>query len=210
MNNLSVVEQYNRLYESIRKAKTDVDVRTIFGTVKEFANIYKDVDATSVKQICDKFLIKVRELVEENDTVYEHLNTKVESIRNRAYDYKGENDVTVAVQNKVLQLMAQLPKVKTSANSGMIANTIAESIRSGEVGSKAVLELLKYPAYADMVSVRQRDEALIGCKSEAERKFDKSKAYDLQKAEKALTDVYLQSYHLRNIEKQFIVFNKNI
>ena len=40
---------------------------------------------------------------------------------------------------------------------------------------RQVLELLKYPAYADMVSAKIRERAFEGSKSSAEQAFDRLK-----------------------------------
>ena len=45
---------------------------------------------------------------------------------------------------KVLQLIGELPKAKTTANATTISNIIERAIKSGVIGCKAICELLKY------------------------------------------------------------------
>lgn len=89
-----------------------------------------------------------------------------------------------------------------------ITKVLTDSINSGVIGSKAVLELLKYPAYADMVSAKIRERAFEGSKSSAEQAFDRLKEAELKEAEQGLASVYMQGFHLRNIEKQVNAFKK--
>lgn len=134
--------------------------------------------------------------------------SKEELIRNRAYDYANEKDDTQAVQSKALQLMSQMPKVMNSNHANRITKVLTDSINSGVIGSKAVLELLKYPAYADMVSAKIRERAFEGSKSSAEQAFDRLKESELKEAEQGLASVYMQGFHLRNVEKQVNAFKK--
>ena len=142
------------------------------------------------------------------DFVYDRMNNRVEEIRNRGYDYANEKDDTQAVQSKALQLMSQMPKVMNSNHANRITKLLNDSINSGVIGSKAVLELLKYPAYADMVSAKIRERAFEGSKSSAEQAFDRLKESELKEAEQGLASVYMQGFHLRNIEKQVNAFKK--
>ena len=119
---------------------------------------------------------------------------------NRAYDYANEKDDTQAVQSKALQLMSQMPKVMNSNHANRITKVLTDSINSGVIGSKAVLELLKYPAYADMVSAKIRERAFEGSKSSAEQAFDRLKESELKEAEQGLASVYMQGFHLRNVK----------
>lgn len=208
-NGLTIIENYNRLLEQFRKAKTVDDVRTLTATVKDFISVYKKVDKNMVNEIYEKLQSKLQDMVAENAFVYDRMNNRVEEIRNRGYDYANEKDDTQAVQSKALQLMSQLPK--TTANSvhaNRITKILNDSINTGVVGSKAVLELLKYPAYADMVSTKIRERAFEGSKSSAEQAFDRLKESELKEAEQGLASVYLQGFHLRNIEKQVNAFKK--
>lgn len=210
MNNISLVERHNSLFEKIHKATTVEELRDLLSSLKDFVTMHKDIDSTSVKRLYEKYSKKLQTLLEENNVEYERLSVKAEKIRNRTYDFANEKDDTLAVQNNVLHLMAQLPKAKTSANAGMITNTLANAITSGVVGCKAILELLRYPVYADMVCERQRQEAFDGSKSKQEQLFDKQKELDLRNTEKAMANVYLKGYHLRTIEKQTINLSKSI
>ena len=170
--------------------------------------MYKRVDKNMVNEIYEKLQSKLHDMVAENAFVYDRMNNRVEEIRNRGYDYANEKDDTQAVQNKALQLMSQMPKVMNSNHANRITKVLTDSINSGVIGSKAVLELLKYPAYADMVSAKIRERAFEGSKSSAEQAFDRLKESELKEAEQGLASVYMQGFHLRNIEKQVNAFKK--
>lgn len=207
-NGITIIEKYNKLFELIEKAKTVDDVRTLVTNVKDFISVYKKVDKNMVNNIYDKFQDKLHDMVAENAFVYDRMNNRVEELRNRDYDYANEKDDTQAVQSKALQLMSQMPKVMNSNHANRITKILNASINSGIIGSKAVLELLKYPAYADMVSAKIRERAFEGGKSSAERAFDRLKESELKEAEHGLASVYMQGFHLRNIEKQVNAFKK--
>lgn len=204
----SIIENYNMVFEKIAHAKTVDDVRNMVATAKAFISMYKKVDKEMVNRIYEKLQTKMHDLIDENAFVYDRMNNRVEEIRNRGYDYANEKDDTQAVQSKALQLMSQMPKVMNSNHANRITKILNDSINSGVIGSKAVLELLKYPAYADMVSAKIRERAFEGSKSSAEQAFDRLKESELKEAEQGLASVYLQGFHLRNIEKQVNAFKK--
>ena len=52
------------------------------------------------------------------------------------------------------------------------------------------------------------DGAFEGSKSSAEQAFDRLKESELKEAEQGLASVYMQGFHLRNIEKQVNAFKK--
>lgn len=207
-NGITIIESYNKLSGQIAKAKTVDDVRTLVASVKEFISMYKRVDKNMVNEVYDKFQNKLKDMVAENAFVYERMNNKVEEIRNRGYDFAKEKDDSQAVQAKALQIMSQMPKQMNNTNANRITKILNDSINSGVVGSKAVLELLKYPVYADMVSAKVRERAFEGSKSATEQAFDRLKESELKETEQALASVYMQGFHLRNIEKQVNAFKK--
>lgn len=207
-NGMTIIENYNKLFEQIAKAKTVDDVRALVASVKAFISMYKRVDKNMTNEIYEKLQNRLKDMVAENTFVYERANSNVEEIRNRGYDYANEQNDSQAVQSKVLQLMSQMPKVMDSTHANRITKVLNDSINSGVIGSKAVLDLLKYPAYANMVSARIRERAFEGSKSAAEQAFDRLKESELKEAEQALASVYMQGFHLRNIEKQVIAFKK--
>ena len=59
-----------------------------------------------------------------------------------------------------------------------------------------------------MVSAKIRERAFEGSKSSAEQAFDRLKESELKEAEQGLASVYMQGFHLRNIEKQVNAFKK--
>ena len=207
-NGLTIVENYNKLLEQFRKTKTIDDVRILVASVKDFISVYKRVDKNMVNEIYEKLQTKMNDLLEENEFVYQRTNARVEEVRSRTYDFTAEKDDTQAVQAKLLQLMAKMPKVYNNTNANRITKELNDCINSGVVGSKAVLELLKYPAYADRVSTAVRERAFEGSKSPAQKAFENGNAVQLRENEQALTSVYMQGFHLRNIAKQVTAFKK--
>ena len=207
-NEPTIIERHNALFEQIEAAKTADDVRTLVEAVKGFIVSYKSVDKAMTKRIYEKLLNKVNDMVVENEFVYQRINTRLEEATNRAYDFSGEKDDSQAVQSKLLQLMSQMPKVINSNNLNRISRTLNDSINSGVIGSKAVLELLKYPAYAGSISATIRERAFNGSKSAAEHAFDRLKETERKNVEQALASVYLQGYHLRRSQKRLVSFNK--
>lgn len=207
MANLSMIEEHNELFTKISRAKTVEDIRPLVPLVKKFYSMYEGVDNTAANRIYELCKKKLHELVEENETIFSRMTARAESVSNRMYDFAGEQDDRQAVNNMVLQLISQLPKVKTTANASGITKIIEQSMKS-VIGCKAVLELMKYPAYIDMIDERQRQRAFDGSKSESQKTFEKLKEKELAEVNKALSDVYLQGFHLRTLEKQIIDFKK--
>ena len=207
-NEPTIIERHNTLFEQIEAAKTADDVRTLVEAVKGFIVSYKSVDKAMTKRIYEKLLNKVNDMVVENEFVYQRINTRLEEATNRAYDFSGEKDDSQAVQSKMLQLMSQMPKVINSNNLNRINRTLNDSINSGVIGSKAVLELLKYPAYAGSISATIRERAFNGSKSAAEHAFERLKETERKQVEQALASVYLQGYRLRNSQKRLVSFKK--
>lgn len=207
-NEPTIIERHNALFEQIEAAKTADDVRTLVEAVKGFIVSYKSVDKTMTKRIYEKLLNKVNDMVVENEFVYQRINTRLEEATNRAYDFSGEKDDSQAVQSKMLQLMSQMPKVINSNNLNRINRTLNDSINSGVIGSKAVLELLKYPAYAGSISATIRERAFNGSKSAAEHAFDRLKETERKNVEQALASMYLQGYRLRKSQKRLASFKK--
>lgn len=207
-NEPTIIERHNTLFRQIEAAKTADDVRVLVEAVKGFIVSYKNVDKAMTKRIYEKLLNKVNDMVVENEFVYQRINTRLEEATNRAYDFSGEKDDSQAVQSKLLQLMSQMPRVINSNNLNRINRTLNDSINSGVIGSKAVLELLKYPAYAGSISATIRERAFNGSKSAGEHAFDRLKETERKNVEQALASVYLQGYRLRKSQKRLVSFKK--
>lgn len=207
-NGLTIIENYNNMLKQIREAKTIDDVRTLVASVRDFISVYKRVDKNMVNEIYEKLQSKLHDMIAENDFVYDRMNNRVEEIRNRIYDSANEKDDSQAVQNKLLQLMAQMPKTMNSNHANRITKVLNDSINTGVIGSKAVLELLKYPAYADMVSTKIRERAFEGSKSATEQAFERLRESEMREAEQALASVYMQGFHLRKMAKQVDAFKR--
>lgn len=207
-NEPTIIERHNALFRQIEAAKTADDVRVLVEAVKGFIVSYKSVDKAMTKRIYEKLLNKVNDMVTENEFVFQRINTRLEEVTNRAYDFSGEKDDSQAVQSKMLQLMSQMPKVINSNNLNRINKTLNDSINSGVIGSKAVLELLKYPAYAGSISATIRERAFNGSKSTAEHAFDNIKKTECKQVGQALASVFLQGYNLRKSQKRLVSFKK--
>ena len=80
-NGLTIVENYNKLLEQFRKAKTIDDVRILVASAKDFISVYKRVDKNMVNEIYDKLQSKLQDMVAENAFVYDRMNNRVEEIR---------------------------------------------------------------------------------------------------------------------------------
>lgn len=65
---------------------------------------------------------------------------KIELVRNQVIEHMR------SYLQKHLKDMSQMPKVMNSNHANRITKVLTDSINSGVIGSKAVLELLKYPA----------------------------------------------------------------
>lgn len=207
-NGLAIVEKHNALLTQIRKTTTVEDMRQLFADVKEFISTYEIIDTDATNRVTKCYAEKLQEMMKENDVVYTRLSEKAENVSSMEYDFEKEKDNTQAVQNIVLQLMAQLPKAKTLATAGAITNTIEQAIKSGTAGCKAVLELMKYPVYLDMINESQKHSAFLGSKSKSQQAFERMKEKELHEVEKFRAEVYLKGFHLRNIQKQVENFSK--
>lgn len=199
---LSMVDSYNNLFEQINKAVTADDMREVYSGIKDYASLYKGIDENSVQNISVKFADKLQDMLNENENVYTRLSEKAEAVSNSAYDFTKDKEDMQAVNNKMLQLMAELPKQQSRANIGQITSVISKAIASGVVGCKAVLELMKYPAYIDMIGEKQRHDALNGSKSAEQQEFERKQEKELREVDVLRSDVYKQGFHLRNLAKR--------
>lgn len=208
INGLSMVESYNNLFHQIEKAVTADDMREVYSGIKDYASLYKNIDESAVSDISVKFADRLQEMLDENENVYTRLSEKAENINNRTYDFALDKDDTQAVNSRLLQLMAELPKQQTRANIGKITSVISKAIASGVIGCKAVLELMKYPAYIDMISENHRQDALNGSKSVRQQEFERTKEKELREVDILRCDVYKQGFHLRNLAKRIASYQK--
>lgn len=211
MANLNVVQRHNELFNRIEKATVE-DISDLFYDVKDFYDECKSVDNISVKRIVDKYVQKFQQMLSDNATAYEKKWGKLEEAKNESYDFsgEGEKDDTAAVQTMILQIMGQLPKVNNKANAFTIATVINKALQSGVVGCKAVLSLAQYPAYADMVSVRQREKAVDGSKSKAQKAFEHAMGLTQTEYRKQCAELYHQGAKLRRLNKRVDSFMKSI
>lgn len=143
-----------------------------------------------------------------SDKVIEYMKAYLKKHMKGNYSNEILKQLNVSSMECNITIMSQMPKVMNSNHANRITKVLTDSINSGVIGSKAVLELLKYPAYADMVSAKIRERAFEGSKSSAEQAFDRLKESELKEAEQGLASVYMQGFHLRNVEKQVNAFKK--
>lgn len=207
---LSLIQRYNDLFSGIHKASTVEDMRTLETAVKGFYNDYKGADMESALRIVNMYADKLHGMVADNSVAFDKLNEKLSNIKGREYDFAGEKDDTAAVQTRMLQLMGQLPKTKTAANASGIKNTINEVIGSGVVGSKAVLQLMGYPTYTDMVDDMQKRNAVEGSKSETQKVAERYNDTEYQKVSGECAEVYNTGFILRGMVKNMDKFQKSV
>ena len=200
--NTGIIERHNDLFNRIGKAATYKDMSTLYTEIKAFVNDYESIDSAMTNRIYAKYMEKIDSLLSENDKDYKTLSSKVMSIKNRQYSYNGEANDIQAVQNRTLQLMAELPREITAANASATKNKLNTTIASGVIGSKSVLELLKYPAYASMVNEQMKLRALTGSKSEKQLAFEEKVANDLKQSTDTLASVYMQGFHLKKLKER--------
>jgi len=204
----SLVEQYNNLFADIKRAETREDISNLYQGVISFVDNYRDLDPDSTNRIYDQFSDRLNEMLETNDELYQEYRQQLDEVRNTQYSFEGEKDDRQAVDSKVLQLLAQMPKHVTQANESLLRNNLIKEINSGIIGSKAVLQLLNYPAYSDLLTPDLKKRALNNSKTEKQLKFEAKK----EEAEKELNDVmakaYMRGFHLRNVAKRINRDNK--
>lgn len=209
MANLNVVQRHNSLFNRIEKATIE-DINDLFNDVKDFYAECKDVDRISVKRIVDKYAEKFHQMLNNNAAAYDKKNEKLNTAKKERYDFSGEKDDTGAVQTMTLQLMGSLPKANSKANAYIINTAIDNAIKSGAVGCKAVLALIQYPAYADMVNERQKAKAVDGSKSEAQKAFEHAMEITQVEYGKQCVELYHQGARLRRLNKRVDSFMKSV
>ena len=209
MANLNVVQRHNSLFNRIEKAKV-ADISELFYDVKDFYTECKDVDRISVKRIVNKYVEKFRQMLDDNTAAYNKKNEKLNEAKNEYYDFAGEKDDTGAVQTMIFQLMGSLPKVNNKANAYTISTVIDNAIKSGVVGCKAVLALIQYPAYADMVNERQKAKAVDGSKSDAQKAFEHAMGLTQREYAKQCAELYHEGARLRRLNKRVDSFMMSV
>lgn len=204
---INVISRYNNLLNRIRKA-TDEDIATLFDDVKSFYRDCNNLDSVYVKRIVDMYVEKLQQMVDDNAAAYNKKYEKLNEVKNERYDFTGEKDDTVAVQAMTLQLMGSLPKANNKANAYAINTTIDNTIKSGVVGCKAVLTLIQYPVYAEMVSERQKAKAVEGSKSDAQKAFEHAMELTQREFGKQCAELYHEGARLHRLNKRVDSFMK--
>lgn len=209
MANLNLVQRHNSLFNRIEKATVE-NISELFYDVKDFYAECKDVDRISVKRIVDKYVEKFQKMLDDNMVSYDKKNEKLNEAKNERYDFSGEKDDKGAVQTMTLQLIGSLPKVSNKANAHVINTVIDNAIKSGVIGCKAVLVLIQYPTYADMVNERQKAKAVEGSKSDAQKAFERLMEKTQAEYGKQCVELYHQGARLRRLSKRVDNFMKSI
>jgi len=209
MVNLNVVQRHNSLFNRIEKATVE-NISELFYDVKDFYTECREIDSVSTKRIVDKYVEKFQQMLNANAVAYNKKNEKLNEAKNERYDFSGEKDDTGAVQTMTLQLMGSLPKVNNKANAYAINTVIDNAIKSGVVGCKAVLALIQYPAYADMVNERQKVKAVDGSKSDAQKAFERLMEKTQAEYGKQCVELYYQGARLRRLSKRVDSFMKSV
>lgn len=198
----SMVEQHNSLFMGIQRAETREDISNLYQGVKNFTDAYSAIDPDSANKIYDQYSHKLNEMLETNEELYQKFRQQFDELRNTQYSFAGEKDDRQAIDSKVLQLLAQMPKRVTQASESQLRNNLIKEINSGIIGSKAVLQLLNYPAYSDLLTPDLKTRALNNSKTKEQLKFEAKK----EEAEKELSSImakaYMRGFHLRNIAKR--------
>lgn len=210
MANLNVVQRHNSLFNRIEKAKVE-DISELFNDVKDFYAECKDVDRISVKRIAVKYVEKFQKMLDDNTAAYDKKNAKLNEAKNERYDFTSEKDDKGAVQTMTLQLMGSLPpKVNNKANAYAINTVIDNAIKSGVVGCRAVLALIQYPAFADMVNERQKAKAVEGSKSDAQKAFEHAMGLTQREYAKQCAELYHEGARLRRLSKRVDSFMMSV
>lgn len=84
------------------------------------------------------------------------------------------------------------------------------AIKSGVVGCKAVLALIQYPAYADMVNERQKAKAVDGSKSDAQKAFEHAMGLTQREYAKQCAELYHEGARLRRLNKRVDSFMMSV
>lgn len=206
---VNVISRYNNLFNRIKKA-TNENITTLFDDVKSFYKDCNSLDGVYVKRIVDMYVEKLQELIDDNAVVYEKIFAKLNEAKNEQYDFDGEKDDTGAVQTMIFQLMGSLPKVNNKANAYAINATIDKALKSGVIGCKAVLALIQYPVYADMVNERQKAKAVDGSKSDAQKAFEHAMGLTQREYAKQCAELYHEGARLRRLNKRVDSFMKSV
>lgn len=209
MASLNVVQRHNELCKQIRNATIE-SMSELFNDISDFYAECKEIDNVSAKRIVTMFSEKFRQMLDDNASAYDKKNKKLNEAKNERYDFSGEKDDTGAVQTMTLQLMGSLPKVSNKANAHAINTAIDNAIKSGVVGCKAVLALIQYPVYADMVNERQKAKAVDGSKSDAQKAFERLMKKTQAEYGKQCVELYHQGARLHRLNKRVDSFMKSV
>ncbi|HEY5556675.1 hypothetical protein [Acetobacterium sp.] len=208
ISTVSMVEEHNDLFEGIHKAETREEISSLYQGVKSFKDNYSEIDSESTDRICNQYSEKLNKMLETNEEIYQEYSQELEEVKNSQYSFKGEKDDTQAVNSKLLQLLAQMPKYVTQANESLIRNNLVKEVKSGIIGSKAVLQLLNYSTYAGLLTPDIKTKALNSSKSEKQLKFEANKEKTEKKVSSVVSKAFMRGYHLRNLAEKVNADNK--
>lgn len=197
----SLVDQNNDLFTGINRAETRKEISSLYQDVKNFVDNYNEVDPVSTNRIYNQYSDKLNNMLETNEELYQEYRQQLNEVRKMQYSFNGEKDDRQAVDSKVLQLLAKMPKHVTQANESLLRNNLIKEVNSGIIGSKAVLQLLNYPAYSDLLTPDLKTRALNNSKTEKQLKFEAKKEEVEKELGNVVAKAYMRGFHLRNIAK---------
>lgn len=209
MANLNVVQRHNELCNQIRNATVE-SMSDLFNAVRDFYAECSEIDSVSTKRIVNMFSEKFQQMLGDNAAAYNKKNEKLNEAKNEHYDFSCEKDDKAATQTMILQLMGSLPKTNNKENAYAINTVIDNAIKSGEIGCRAVLALIQYPAYADTVSECQKAKAVEGSKSDTQKAFEHAMGLTQREYAKQCAGLYHEGARLRRLNKRVDNFMKAV
>lgn len=205
---MSIIQDYNELFTDISTIGSVEAVREVSKKLKEFKSKHQEESPEDYRRLQEMFAEKVQGLLKLIENTFDEKNAILKKEKERTYNFSREPDMTNKINTATLQLMARLPKKKTTGTGSQIMNILVGSLNS-RVGCLAVLELLKSPAYSEMIPQRIIEQAAEGSKSEDQRIFEQNQQQKISEIDKERTQAYLQGFHLRNMIKKGIAGFEN-
>jgi hypothetical protein len=195
---MSIIQDYNELFTDISKIDSVEAVREVSKKLKKFKSKHQEESPEDYRRLQEMFAEKVQGLLKLIENTFDEKNAILKKEKEKAYNSSREPDMTNEINTAVLRLMARLPKKKTTGTGTQIMNILMSSLNS-RAGCLAVLELLKYPVYSEMIPQRIIEQAAEGSKSEDQKIFEQKQQQKISEIEQERNLAYLQGFHLRNM-----------
>lgn len=206
--NEQMINAYNDIFTANGKIETQEDLDSFEELVNDFLDEFPDADTGLIDKVQKMLDDHLANFIENQAVDFENKSKKLKKEQSQGYDFAGEDDDTAAVNTALLQLMAQLPKQISQANESTTRNLLLKQIESGIVGAKVVLQLLNYPAYADVITEQVKTKALEASKSDKQKKFEKNKSDSTEKSRKETAESYNAGFRARTKQKRLDQKNK--